>query len=109
MLVYVTAVVRAKGDDPNWGGWHFESKGRTPKEGADRAAYMVLQEIMERFLGELAIAIARVFPRGDPYTSVWNQPKGGALEGGSVEHQYSDNAAMSALFAMIKGIQGCGE
>jgi hypothetical protein len=33
---------------------------------------------------------------------VWNQPKGKALERGSDECQYNDNAAMSAMFAMTK-------
>jgi hypothetical protein len=57
---------------------------------------------MERFLEELARAPIGVFPRGDPYTAVWNQPKGKALERGSDECQYSDNAATSAMFAMMK-------
>jgi hypothetical protein len=33
----------------------------------------------------VARALARVFPRGDPYTLVWSQPKGKALEGGTNE------------------------
>jgi hypothetical protein len=37
---------------------------------------------MERSPDVLAHAIARVFPRGDPYTSVWSQSKGKALERG---------------------------
>jgi hypothetical protein len=41
-LVYVEAVVLARGDDPNWSGWSFGSKGRTPEEGASRATFAVL-------------------------------------------------------------------
>jgi hypothetical protein len=33
----------------------------------------------------LARTLAGVFPRGDPYTSMWSQPKGKALEGGTDE------------------------
>jgi hypothetical protein len=32
----------------------------------------VLRDIMERFPEELASAVAGVFPRGDPYTVVWD-------------------------------------
>ena len=35
---------------------------------------------MERFPRELAHAFAGVFPRGDPYTSVWDQSEVNALE-----------------------------
>ena len=37
---------------------------------------------MERFPQELAVAVARVFPRGDPATTVWDQAEGRALERG---------------------------
>jgi hypothetical protein len=79
----VEAIVPARGDDPNWGGWSFGSKGRTPREGSHRAAFAVLRDIMERFPEERACAVVGVFPRGDPYTTVWDQPKGKALERGS--------------------------
>jgi hypothetical protein len=71
-LVYVEAVIPARGDDPNWGGWSFGYKGKTPGEGANRVAFVVLRDIMERFLEELACAPVGVFPRGYPYTTVWN-------------------------------------
>ena len=35
---------------------------------------------MERFPQELAHAFTGVFPRSDPYTSVWDQSEGSALE-----------------------------
>jgi hypothetical protein len=100
-LVYVEVVIPPRGDDPNWGGWFFGSKGRTPWEGANRASFAVLRDIMESSLEVLARTLAGVFPRGDPYTLVWSQPKGKALEGGTDEGQGSDNTAMSAMFAMV--------
>jgi hypothetical protein len=57
---------------------------------------------MERSLDVLAHAIARVFPRGDPYTLVGSQSKGKALERGIDECQSSDNTTMSAMFEMMK-------
>jgi hypothetical protein len=101
-LVYVEVIVLARGEDPNWGGWSFGSKRKTPEEGASRAAFVVLRDIMERFPEELASAVAGVFPRGDPYTTMWDQPEGKALEGGHGECRHSDNATMSAMFTMMK-------
>jgi hypothetical protein len=49
-LVYVEAVIPPRGADPNWGGWFFGSKGRTPWEGANRASFVVLWDIMESHL-----------------------------------------------------------
>jgi hypothetical protein len=48
-LISVEAVVLARGDDPNWGGWFYESWGRTPEEAASRAAFAILRDIMDRF------------------------------------------------------------
>jgi len=104
--IIVTVVIRARGDESDWIGWNFEGKGRTAREGADRAAYIVLQDIMERFPGELANAMPGVFPRGDPYGSIWEQTVASALGGGTSEHLYSDNAAMSAMHAMMKAYRG---
>jgi len=41
-------------------------------QGASRAAFAVLMDIMVMFPQELAHAFAGVFPWGDPYTSVWD-------------------------------------
>jgi len=51
-----------------------------------------------------------VFPRGDPYTSVWDQSEGNALERSADEDQHSDSAAMSVMFALMKtygGLERC--
>jgi SMC interacting uncharacterized protein involved in chromosome segregation len=47
-----------------------------------------------------------VFPRADPYTAVWDQADGKALERGLEECQNSDNTAMSTMFAMMKTYVG---
>jgi hypothetical protein len=65
-LVYVEAVIPPRGDDPNRGGWFFGSKGRTPWEGANRASFAVLRDIMESSPEVLGRALAGVFPRDDP-------------------------------------------
>ena len=65
---------------------------------------------MERFPQELAHALAGVFPRGDPYTLVWDQSKVNALERSADEDQHSDSTAMSAMFALMKtygGLEHC--
>jgi hypothetical protein len=61
---------------------------------------------MERFPKELASAVVGVFPRGDPYTAMWDQADGKTLERGADECQSSDNAAMSTMFAMMKTYTG---
>jgi len=65
---------------------------------------------MERFPQELAKAFTGVFPRGDPYTLVWDQSEGSALERSADEDQHSDSTTMSAMFATMKtygGLQRC--
>jgi len=65
---------------------------------------------MERFPQELAHAFPEVFPRGDPYTSVWDQSEANALERSADEDQHSDSTAMSAMFTMMKtygGLERC--
>jgi len=65
---------------------------------------------MERFLQELAHAFAAVFPRGDPYTSVWDQSEVNVIERSADKDQHSDSAAMSAMFALMKtygGLERC--
>jgi len=81
-----------------------------PFHDASRAVFAVLRDIMERFPQELAHAFAGVFPRGDPYTSVWDQFKVNALERSADEDQHSDSTAMSAMFALMKtygGLERC--
>jgi hypothetical protein len=68
LLVTVKAVVCSWGDGSEWSGWCYESTGRTAEEVAERAAFGILRDIMDRFPQELATAIVGVFPRGNPST-----------------------------------------
>jgi len=109
-LVGIEAVVPSSGGDPAWGGWVYESRGTVPFHGASRAAFAVLRDLMERFLQELAHAFTGVFPRGDPYTSVWDQSEVNALERSADEDQHSDSATMSAMYALMRtygGLERC--
>jgi len=105
-LVGVEAVFPTSGGDPAWGGWVYESRGTTPFHGASRAAFVVLRDLMERFPQELAHAFAVVFPRGDPYTSVWDQSEVNALERSADVDQHSGSATMSAMYALMKTYGG---
>jgi hypothetical protein len=58
-------VVRPRGDGSEWTGWRFESTGRTAEEAAERAAFGILRDIMDRFPQKLATAIVGVFLRGN--------------------------------------------
>ena len=49
LLVTVEAIVRPRGDSSEWTGWHYESTGRTAGEAANRAAFGILRDIMDRF------------------------------------------------------------
>ena len=62
------AIVRPRGDGSEWTGWRYESTGRTAEEAADRVAFGILRDIMDRFPQELAAALVGVFPRGNPST-----------------------------------------
>jgi hypothetical protein len=65
LLVTVEAVVRPRGDGSKWTGWRYESTGKTAEEAADRAAFGIRRDIMDRFPHELAAAVAGVFLRGN--------------------------------------------
>jgi hypothetical protein len=49
LLVTVEAVVHPRGDGSEWTGWRYESTSRTAEEAADRAAFGILQDIMDHF------------------------------------------------------------
>jgi hypothetical protein len=76
----VEAVVHPRGDGSEWTDWLFESTGRTTEEAADRAAFGILRDIMDRFPQELAAAMVGVFLRGNPSTDSWQQSRGRPLE-----------------------------
>jgi hypothetical protein len=94
-------MVKPRPDNLLMGGWHFGSLGRTPRDGASRAAYKILQDYLNRFPGEIATAMPGVFPRGDIFNPKWDQQKGRALTGGDSEEQHSDTEASSAMFAVM--------
>jgi hypothetical protein len=80
LLVIMEAVVHPRGDGSEWSGWRYESTSRTAEEATERAAFEILRDIMDRFPQELAAAIVRVFPRGNPSTDSWQQARGRSLE-----------------------------
>jgi hypothetical protein len=49
LLVTMEAVVCPRGDGSEWTGWRYESTGRTTEEAAERAAFGILRDIMDRF------------------------------------------------------------
>jgi hypothetical protein len=100
--IWVTAVVKPRAENPVMGGWHFGSLGRTPREGAGRAAYKILQDLLDRFLREIATVMPGIFPRGDPFNPKWDQPEGRALTGGDNKQQHNDTTASSAMFAVME-------
>jgi hypothetical protein len=106
LLVTVEAVVRPRGDGSKWTSWCYESTGRTAEEAAERAAFGILRDIMDRFPQELVAAIVGVFSRGNPSTDSWQQTRGRSLEIGAAEPQDSDNPARNAMFAVMKAFDG---
>ena len=101
-LVAVEVTVPPLHEDSEWEGWRIRAYGVTPGEGASRVAFSVLRIIMERFPLSLAQAMAGVFPRGDPTDTFWEQSPNMARWPGIHEIEDSDNAAMSAMFAMMQ-------
>jgi hypothetical protein len=49
LLVTMEADVRPRGDGSEWTDWCYESTGRTVEEAAERAAFGILRDIMDRF------------------------------------------------------------
>jgi hypothetical protein len=89
----VEAVVLPRTEhDSEWCRRLFLGDGMTQWEGANVAAYRILQNIMVQFPEVFARATAEAFPRGDPYRPVWGQPGGNALELSSDEAQSSANS-----------------
>jgi hypothetical protein len=99
-------VVQPRVDGSKWTGWRYESTSRIADEVADRAAFGILRDIMDRFPQELATAMVRVFSSGNPSINSWQQSRGRALEVGTYEVQNSDNLAMSAMFVVMKAFDG---
>jgi hypothetical protein len=95
-------MVKPRVDNPVMGGSHFGSLGRTPREGAGRAANKILQDLLDRFPREIATAMPEVFLRGDIFNPKWDQAEGRALTRGDSEQQHSDTTASSAMFAVMQ-------
>jgi hypothetical protein len=70
--IWVIVVVKPRADNPLMGGWHFGSLDRIPREGSGRAAYKILQDLLDHFPGEIATAMPGVFPRGDIFNPKWD-------------------------------------
>jgi hypothetical protein len=62
----------------------------------------VLSEICQEFGDELTNGQPRSFPQIDPLQTAWTQPGGDALVRDPDERAQSSNAAMSAMFAVMK-------
>ena len=66
------------------------------------AAFEVLSEICQEFGDELVNGPVGSFPRVDASQTTWTQPGGNALVGDRDERARSSNAAMSAMYAVMK-------
>ena len=89
-------------DNPQWQGWCVESDGQTLWEGAQVAAFEVLSEICQEFGDELVNGPVGSFPHVDVSQTTWNQPSGNALVRDRDERARSSNAAMSAMYAVMR-------
>ena len=61
----VQDTVAALGGCPQWQGWSIESDGQTPWEGAQVAAFKVLNKIYQEFSDELVNGPVGSFPQMD--------------------------------------------
>ena len=97
--------IAAHVDNPQWQGWSIESDGQAPWEGAQVAAFEVLSEIYQEFGDELVNGPIGSFPRVDASQTAWTQPDGNALIRDRGERAGSSNAAMSAMYAVMRMFQ----
>ena len=80
----------------------MELDGHTPWEGAQVVAFEVLSEICQESRDELVNGPIGSFPRVDPSQTAWTQPGGNALVRDRDERAGSSNAAMSAMYAVMR-------
>ena len=66
------------------------------------AAFEVLSEIYQEFGDELVIGPVGSFPQVAASQTAWTQPGGNALVRDRYERVGSSNAAMSAMYAVMK-------
>ena len=100
-LVMVEIKVKALPAKPHWTGWTEITRGTCAKDGANRAAYLVLKDIIARFPADLASAMAGVFPRGSLFPLRWKQTSESVLTGSPEERFYCETPAMSATGALL--------
>ena len=94
--------IAAHVDNPQWQGWSIKSDGQTPSEGAQVAAFEVLNEIYHEFGDELVNGPVGSFPRVDASQTAWTQPGGNALIRDQDERAGGSNASMSAMYAVMR-------
>ena len=80
----------------------MESEGRTPWEGAQVVAFVLLSKICQQHRDELTGSAASTFPQVDLATSVWVQRNRNALIRDQDEWAESSSPAMSAMFVVMK-------
>ena len=68
------------------------------------AAFEVLSEIYQEFGDELVNGHAGSFPRVDASQTAWTQPGGNALVRDRNERAGSSNAAMTAMYVVMRMI-----
>ena len=66
------------------------------------AAFEVLSKICQEFCDELINGPVGSFPRVDASQTAWTQPGGNALVRDRDERAGSSNAAMSAIYAVMR-------
>ena len=80
----------------------MESDGQTPWEGAQVAAFEVLNEICQEFGDELVNGPIGSFPRVDPSQTVWTQTGDNSLVRDRDERAGSSTSATSDMYAVMK-------
>jgi hypothetical protein len=70
-------------------------------------AFEALSEIYQEFGDELVNDLARSLPQVDASQTVWMQPSRNPLVRDRDEREESSNAAMSAMYAVMKMFYSC--
>ena len=84
-----------------WWEWRAESKGKSPWEVAQVAAFEVLSKICQQHGDELIANAVGTFPQVNPSVKAWLQTSRNALVQDRDERAQSLSPAMSAMFAIM--------